>query len=134
MLQKICLLILFGVTFLSGAQSDLQRKIEQLQQVPKAQRFKLMNEIKRELAKMNVQQRKAALGKLRASMSHGSGHANGMHRKGGMGQGMHRDMQMHEEMQKRHTNPMRYGNGQRGEEQRPAQQNRPTHQGNPHGK
>ena len=96
MLTKIVLCILLGWGTVQAAQSDLQSKIARLQSVPKAERFKLMNEIKRELARMNAAQRNRTLGKLRASMhaqekQHGmkEGMHEGMHGTQKMGEGMH---------------------------------------------
>jgi hypothetical protein len=79
--------LFLALSTLTWAEGDtLQQKIAQLQHAPQRERFKLMNEIKRELARMNESQRKEALGKLRASMMHGNGN------RAGDGKGMHPGM------------------------------------------
>jgi len=67
MVKRLLLFITIFISFIF-ANSSLESKIAKLQTAPKSQRYKLMNEIKRELAKMNTKQRAKALSKLRASM------------------------------------------------------------------
>ena len=69
--KKIWLLSFVLPILLFSGENGLQSKIARLQSAPKSERFKLMNEIKHELARMNEQQRGVALGKLRASL-HGN--------------------------------------------------------------
>jgi hypothetical protein len=98
---KKWVILLFALSMCIRAdETTLQAKIAQLQRAPETERFKLMNEIKRELARMNESQRKEALGKLRASM-HGNGN------RAGHGKGMHRGMQGGEGMR----NMMHKGEG-----------------------
>jgi hypothetical protein len=84
MLKKIQLILLIILVLLLGWSSGLSaaqtetisQKIQQLKTVPKAQRYKLINQIKREMIKLNAAQRSAALGELRAGM-HGKGKGKG---------------------------------------------------------
>ena len=129
MKKRLLTLLLVLPMLLAAAQSDLASKISRLQNVPKSERFKLMNQIKRELARMNAEQRSKAMRKLRASM-HGGDKA-GQH-KGKQGQA-HRSGMMHgrehngilqqrQEMMPHHQipSPERGGN-----EHRPIPQTRP---------
>lgn len=103
MLIKIALYMMLGWGMLHAGQEDLQSKIARLQHAPKTERFKLMNEIKRELARLNAEQRNKALSKLRGSMkakgASPAGQAN-RYMKGGM-QGDGTGRQMQQNMQNR---------------------------------
>ena len=76
MLKKIKLILLLILVLLLGWSSELSaaqpqsisQKIQQLKTTPKAQRYKLINQIKRDMVKLNATQRSAALGELRAGM------------------------------------------------------------------
>ncbi len=61
-------ILLFIPILLIASQSELSLKISKLQHVKKSERYKLMNEIKRELAHLNTHQRTQALRKLHATM------------------------------------------------------------------
>ena len=131
------LLLLFMALFAWAGGSDLSSKIARLQQLPKSERYKLMNEIKRDLARMNEVQRQKALGKLRASMhgkDKGMPHRNGdhtssgMHRRegNGMGERMHQNMQ-HMNQWLQHQSPTRENMTPEKlhPQQRPSEPNRP---------
>jgi microcystin degradation protein MlrC len=63
--------LLFSFIFSSYIFADTQSvgaKIKMLSSVSKAERFKLINEIKRDLTKLNRTQRREAIGKLRSSI------------------------------------------------------------------
>ena len=125
MFKKIVLILLL-IYVNVFAQDDLQAKIAKLQTLPKAERFKLMNEIKRDLVKLNSQQRAAALGKLRASMrgknSQNMQNQNGLRKQMGKMQHLNENIQNNQKM--RHQNQ----GGKNGNKpnQKPQQpQNRP---------
>ena len=129
-MKKRLLTLLLAASMLLGAgESDLSSKIARLQNAPKSERFKLMNQIKRELARMNARQRSKALRKLRASMHGGdqAGRHNGKqgqeHRSGMMQDREHDGIlpQRREMMPHYQTPPPSHG----GDERRPNQQNRP---------
>ena len=61
MLKNILVLFLFTISIFA---SDLDAKIETLYKVPKEQRYKIMNEIKMELIKLNQSQRDMFVKKL----------------------------------------------------------------------
>jgi len=63
----IFLTLLFLTTLHLSAQS-IDAQMEQVRQASPAQRVKLMNELKREIAQMNRNDRTAAINTLRASM------------------------------------------------------------------
>ncbi len=67
MVKKLLIYITFFISFIF-ANSSLESKIAKLQTVPKSQRYKLMNQIKKELATMNKKQRTKVLNKLKASI------------------------------------------------------------------
>ncbi len=67
MIKSSIVLLLFVPILLIATPNDLASKIANLQNAPKSQRFKLMNEIKREMAQMNANQRNKTLEKLHAS-------------------------------------------------------------------
>jgi len=60
-------LLLLGLSaeLMAVEQSSISQKLQQLQHVSKADRFKLINAIKRDMVKLNNQQRIATFGKLR---------------------------------------------------------------------
>ncbi len=58
---------LFCVSVL-WAQSDIASKIRKLQTLPQSERYKMINEIKRDLAKLNTQQRAQMIRKLRETI------------------------------------------------------------------
>ncbi len=62
-LKKVLILTVAAIGLL-GAKSTLAKKIAKLQTVPKSQRYKLVNEIKKELASLNRKQRIKAIRKL----------------------------------------------------------------------
>ncbi len=66
MVKKIIFIITFFISFVYSG--NIEQKISMLHSLPKDKKYILMNEIKRELAKMNAAQRAKALEKLRASM------------------------------------------------------------------
>jgi len=116
---------------LAAAQNDLASKIARLQNAPKSQRFKLMNEIKRELARMNAEQRNKALRKLRASMHRGTkgdGHQKGMgksmHHISERGEEIRQKMHQHQETMHRHEMILPERGGEKNEH-RPTPQHRP---------
>ncbi len=82
MLRKVIFISFIVCMSLQGADDTLSSKIAKLQTMPKSERYKLMNEIKRELAKLNSEQRSVALGKLRRSLNKGSNFQSGT--KGGI--------------------------------------------------
>ncbi len=143
------LLLLFMALFAWAGGSDLSSKIVRLQQLPKSERYKLMNEIKWDLARMNEAQRQKALGKLRASMHAGSdGKGKGMHHRygkhdgsgmhgragKGMGDMLHRNQNIEHRMeQTKHRNPAmeKRPAPMRPEQQRPSTPDIP---GIPHGR
>ncbi len=132
-MKKILLTLLLAMPMLlAAAQSDLASKIARLQNAPKSERFKLMNEIKRELAHMNAEQRSKALHKLRVSM-HGGTKGDGiqkragkdMHDTTGRGEEMRQKMHQHQEtMQRPEMTPPGRGGGEKNEH-RPIPQHRP---------
>ena len=67
MIKRLILTLAIFISF-AIANNSLESKIAKLQTVPKEQRYKLMNQIKRELAKMNATQRRKALNKLKTTM------------------------------------------------------------------
>lgn len=91
MKKILALVALFSLLLWAEGDHDLQSKIARMQQLPKSERYQLMNEIKRELAKLNARQRSIALGKLRASM-----HGGGAQR----GEGMQHEKRMQKTMQR----------------------------------
>jgi hypothetical protein len=119
MLQKYILLFFLILSVLVGGENDIQSQIAKLQTLPKNERFKLMNEIKRQLAKMNAQQRKQAIGKLRASMQgryngknmqhrYGMHQEENQHQKNGLGEHIRQNMQ-NNPSQQLHNQPMKRG-------------------------
>ncbi len=68
MKKKIISLILFIPMFILANEIDLEAKIAKLQNAPKSERFKIMNEIKYKLSQMNEKQRNKAIHKLRSSI------------------------------------------------------------------
>lgn len=111
MIKKLLVVLTLFSSFLF-ANGSLEAKISKLQTVPKSQRYKLMNEIKRELAKMNTKQRAKALNQLRASMHSskphmgsgsmsktGGGYMNNSHTKSNM-QHMINKSNLHEHINK----------------------------------
>jgi len=112
MRKKIWLLSFVVPLLLYGGGSDLQSRIEKLQSAPKAERFKLMNEIKRELAQMNAEQRKIALRKLMRvkGMHHeGNSKGQGMHTPASRGEHMRQNMQNHHDnMNRQHIVPPKH--------------------------
>ena len=91
MFKKLIFISFVVCLTLQSAQDSLSLKIQKLQSVPKNERFKLMNEIKRELAKLNFEQRSTALGKLRMSLQGSKPHKSmqgGMSGGGMLGGGM----------------------------------------------
>jgi len=68
MIKRLILTLTMFISF-AIANNSLESKIAKLQTVPKEQRYKLMNQIKLELAKMNALQRKKALTKLKKNIS-----------------------------------------------------------------
>ena len=74
MIKKLLLSFTIFISF-AFANNSLESQIAKLQTVPKTQRYKLMNQIKRELAKMNATQRANALNKLKATI-HSSSHTS----------------------------------------------------------
>ncbi len=132
MTKKFYISLLIFSSLWAG-QSDLQSKIAKLQTLPKTQRFKLVNEIKRQLAQMNESQRKEALGKLRASMHGGKGRGKkigkGMHR----GEGMKKQEHMPQNMQNHIRTQVHRDSPKRGTEHNPQQQ-RPNNGNFGHGR
>ncbi len=125
MFKKIVLILslIYANVF---AQDDLQTKIAKLQTLPKSERFKLMNEIKRDLVKLNSQQRAVALGKLRASMrgknSQNMQNQNGLRRQIGKMQHLNENLQNNQEMRYKNQGG-KNGNNPNQKPQHP--QNRP---------
>ena len=72
MIKKLIVLLTIFISF-ATASNSLESKIVKLQTVPKEQRYKLMNQIKRELAKMNATQRSRALKRLKESIHNSNG-------------------------------------------------------------
>ena len=107
---------------LFAAQNDLQEKLAKLQTLPKSERFILMNEIKKELARMNAEQRQSALKKLRASMhkqrssgykgQNGQGKHEGLHLQTGLGTQQHQNIQ-HQPIQRDQSHMIGQSNSQR---------------------
>ena len=131
MKKRVLVFLLVMPLLLTAAQSDLASKIARLQNAPKSERFKLMNEIKRELARMNAEQRNKALRKLRASMhggTKGTGHQKGMgksmHHVSERGEEMRQKMHQHQETMQRHEMILP-GRGGEKSEHRPTPQHRP---------
>ncbi len=132
MKKRVLIFLMVMPILLVAAQSDLASKIARLQNAPKSERFKLMNEIKRELARMNAEQRNKALHKLRASMhggAKGEGHQKGMgksmHHVGERVEEMRQKMHQHQETMQRHEmTPPGRGGGEKNEH-RPTPQHRP---------
>ncbi len=131
MKKRVLFFLLAMPMLLTAAQSDLASKIARLQNAPKSERFKLMNEIKRELARMNAEQRNKALRKLRASMhggTKGDGHRKGMgksmHHISERGEKMRQKMHQHQEMVHRHEMISPERGGEKNEH-RPTPQHRP---------
>ena len=93
MIKRLILTLSIFISF-AIANSSLESKIAKLQTAPKEQRYKLMNQIKRELAKMNATQRNRALNQLKATMHSSSKASYG----GSMGNHSHqstKDMNSH---------------------------------------
>ena len=80
MIKKLILILTIFISF-AIADNSLESKIAKLQTVPKEQRYKLMNQIKRELAKMNATQRSRALHKLKATIHSSNSHNGNMYSK-----------------------------------------------------
>jgi len=123
MRQQWIILMLVTSTYLWADAYSLQAKIAKLQTLPKSERFMLMNEIKRDLARMNESQRREALGKLRASM-HRKGQRYGLgksgHKSMGKGHGNHQPLRMHKGIQE-HIRP----NHEQKRARQPKHQKRP---------
>ena len=66
-MKKILILLLLVISLLD-AKNSLAEKISKLQSVPKSQRYKLVNEIKKELATLNRKQRIKAIKKMRIAL------------------------------------------------------------------
>lgn len=89
MIKRLILILTLFISF-SIASNSLESKIAKLQMVPKAQRYKLMNQIKRELAKMNASQRNRAINKLKATIHNtNSGNMHGKAKGGHINSGSH---------------------------------------------
>ena len=89
MIKKLIVILTIFTSF-AIANNSLESKIVKLQTVPKDQRYKLMNQIKRELAKMNATQRAKALNRLKESIhsSNGNMHTHMQHGTKDMGSHM----------------------------------------------
>ena len=102
-LQLILTLFLGALSSLF-AEGSIDAQLRAIQNAPSAQRVKLMNQFKQRLAKMNAQDRAAAINTMRAQMSTSTKHANNeMHdraRQEQMQQSEH--MQRMDKMQERH--------------------------------
>ncbi len=129
MKKRLLTLLLMVPILLAAAQSDLASKIARLQDAPKSERFKLMNQIKRELARMNSEQRSKTMRKLRASMHGGdkTGQHNGKHgqaHRSGMMHGREHNgiLPQRQEMMPHHQTP---SPARGGNEHRPIPQTRP---------
>ncbi len=99
MVKCIVVALFVLLSAVAAAEGTLQEKIARLQEAPAEQRYRLMNEIKRELAQMNARQRSEALRKLRSAM-HAKGNTEG---KGGHRGMAHRGGQMHGKNSAQHT-------------------------------
>ncbi len=136
MFKKIIWLLLMLFAVLEAAGGDLQEKLAKLQTLPKSERFMLMNQIKKELAQMNAQQRRQALQKLRASMHKGRGRhqGQGLHKH----QGIHRQEGRQEPLHRNfeHQPQQREPIHQNVQGSRPQGEQRPQNSGmnNQHGK
>ncbi len=111
-------LFLFVPMLLASAPSDLASKISSLKDAPKSQRFRLMNEIKRDMAQMNAKQRAQALQKLHATMSKKH---NAPAHKEKMGARMGETRHQHQEMMRHHKVSPSSKEGQKGHQQTPKQ-------------
>ncbi len=67
MKKTIISLLLLPISIFAN-EIDLEAKIAKLQNAPKSERFKIMNEIKYELSQMNEKERTKAIQKLRYSI------------------------------------------------------------------
>lgn len=124
MFKKIVLILLL-ICVNIFAQDDLQAKIAKLQTLPKLERFKLMNEIKRDLVKLNSQQRATAIGRLRASMRGKNSKMMQNENKNGLHRQMRKMQHLNENRQ--NNQEIRYKNqvGKNGNNPHQKPQNRP---------
>ncbi len=76
MIKRVILILTIFISFVM-ADNSLELKIAQLQTAPKDKKYIIMNQIKRELANMNVEQRSRALNQLKATIHTAE---NGMHK------------------------------------------------------
>jgi len=68
MKTMLTFLTLLIITTLHLSAQDIDAQMEQIRQASPAERVKMMNELKRQIAKMNQNDRTAAINTLRASM------------------------------------------------------------------
>ena len=146
MIKRLILILTLFVSF-SMASNSLESKIAKLQMVPKAQRYKLMNQIKRELANMNASQRSRAINKLKATIHNtNSGNMHGKAKGGNINSGSHmQDKKEHfinrTHLHKQTNKPKNTHNKTKKptpqlptEHKKPEEQNKPSNPKGPHGK
>ena len=134
MIKRLILTLTIFISF-AIANNSLESKIAKLQTVPKEQRYKLMNQIKLELAKMNALQRKKALTKLKKNISTSSSINMHTHMHSGS-KNINSNLQniTHHLINK--TNFHQYSNTPKtpDKHKNPGNHKKPTHQKSPHDK
>ena len=148
MLNRLILTLTIIIS-LAIADNSLESKIAKLQTAPKEQKYKLMNQIKRELAKMNATQRSRALNKLKATIHSSNSQSSKMHnnmKHGSHNMGSHMQNNIKHFMNKTHLHeqinkpikphrPIKQGTPKKPEgDKKPGGKQKPHHPKGPHGK